>query len=786
MKRIFLILIFACLCLSAYASGDWKGRVLDENGQPLPYATVALLSSGDSTLVAGTTSSQDGSYKLLTSRQSGILMVSMVGYRTQYLKPEQDCILTMQPDVSSLTAATAVATMPKVRLTGEGMRTSVRGSVLENVGTAKNVLEKTPGIIKTADGLEVIGKGKPLIYINGHRMTDEGELDRLQSTDIQSVEVITNPGAQYDASVMSVVRIRTYRRDGEGFGYTASLYDSQSLSPMTFNDPSANLNMNYRLRNVDFFGGFDASHMSSVQKSDLTNRVLASPECTSTNEILAYANTRSYEFNGGVNWQFADNHSAGFKLDYTTVPYRNFSNEMTSRTFLGGELFDVTDTRGLTTNGEKSPRHFNTNLYYNGQIGKLGIDFNSDYYTLYNSEFADIRETSDMREDARINTATITGSSLWAAKLVLSYPIWKGQLQAGTEETFTRNSDDYEISGTELPGSSSTVREGNCAAFATYAFVLPKVGQFSAGVRYEHVDYSYAEKGGEGDFTRKYDNLFPTFAYATQLGPVSLLLNYSEKTRRPGFSMLSNAIQYNSRYILQSGNAALQPQTVNDLSLMANCKWLTFTADWSRTRDAMMTWSERYNDEGVVMVRPINMQNPFDTYVCYLNASPTIGIWSLNYTAGLFCQRFNVDAPDPREPSGVRTLSFNDNPIGYLYMANVLKLKGGWQLEFGCNISTPGYQQNILSTNTYCDINAAIQKSFLRDGALVVRLSGSDLAGLGCNNLSTDFGSVFLDQNNVFDTQRITLSVRYSFNTARSKYKGTGSGQDAISRLGSK
>lgn len=241
MIRLLVTLILAGFSLCSYASGDWKGKILDENGQALPYATVALLKNADSTLVTGITSAADGSFKLVTSKQSGMLMVSMIGYKTLYVKPEQDCVLKLSPDVTSLGAATALATLPKTKLTDEGLRTSVRGSVLENIGTAEDVLEKTPGIIKTRDGIQVLGKGSPLIFINGRKMVDATELGRIQGNDIQSVEVITNPGAQYDASVSSVVRIRTIRRDGEGFGFNAALYDGQSLRVRDFNDPSANI-----------------------------------------------------------------------------------------------------------------------------------------------------------------------------------------------------------------------------------------------------------------------------------------------------------------------------------------------------------------------------------------------------------------------------------------------------------------------------------------------------------------------------------------------------------------
>ena len=87
-----------------------------------------------------------------------------------------------------------------------------------------------------------------------------------------------------------------------------------------------------------------------------------------------------------------------------------------------------------------------------------------------------------------------------------------------------------------------------------------------------------------------------------------------------------------------------------------------------------------------------------------------------------------------------------------------------------------------MITNHYLDISAAIQKSLLND-SLVIRLSGTDLTGLGYNNIHTDLTHYRLTQSVKMDTQRVTLSIRYRFNTVESKYKGTGAGKDVRDRM---
>ncbi len=786
-KRTVLAALCIISCLTSFAknSQDWKGKVLDENGEPLPYVNVALLAASDSTVLGGTTTDLDGTFTIATDRKDGIIMAAMIGYRTQYLKPSDGLTIQLEPETEFLQSAVATAVMPKTKLTGEGLQTSVRGSVLENAGNALDVLGKTPGMIKNQDGLEVIGKGSPLIYINGHKVTDSGELERLQSNEIQSIEVITNPGAQYSASVRSVVRIRTIKRQGEGFGFNATLADAQSLRIAENNDPSFNIDANYRKNNVDIFAGTNAARFTHRQTSDeLSTETIGSPTYRSDGWLINDIEQKYVYGNAGLNWQIADNHSVGVKAEYGRTLSLDQNQRLYTDMTRDGSPYDETTTLGTYHIGDKAPNSLAANAYYNGQAGKLGIDLNVDLYKQNSSETSHITEINEMtKEENVLDTENGSNSDLYASKLVFSYSIWQGQLQFGTEETFSRISDHYSITGASIAPSESKVSEDNIAAFASYAFVLPKFGQISAGLRYEHVNYSFTDVLGSSTDNRKYDNLFPSLSVAGQLGKVQVMASYSAKTSRPGFNLLSSAVRYNSKFIIQSGNPALQPQTINDANVMTSWKWLTFVADYSRMDDVVSSWSERFNDEGMIIVKPRNLDRPVRTLATYVVATPTIKNFNMNYTVGVQQQWLTMDIPDPREADGIRTASFNDKPMFIAQLQNTYTTHNGWQFELGSEIHSRGYSANVMVTNIFFYLNAAIQKSLLKDNSLVLRLSGADLAGLGLSNAYADYGSHFIRQSNRMDNQRVTLSVRYRFNSAQSKYKGTGAGKDAISRM---
>ncbi len=796
MKRLLSLFVFATVAFPVLAKEDWKGRVVDEKGEPVAYANVAVLSKADSTVVCGVVTQEDGTFNIVTSETDGIMMVAMLGYKTVYLAPVDGAVITLADDTQTLEGAVASAVMPKTKLTGEGLQTNVRGSVLENAGTANDVLSKTPGLIKGQNGLEVIGKGSPLVYINGRRVTDSSELDRLQSNEIQSVEVITNPGAQYDATVRAVVRIRTIRRQGDGFSFNLNASDAQSLRWAKGNDPFGAINVNYRTGGLDFFGGVNYARNTSRQESYLEKqtfgRTAAGDDWLFENKgtlLNEYIGSTIYG-NAGVNWQMADNHFLGGKVEWGRHLTYSVHTEVNDNVFENGTLVDKLTTMSDDTMGEWTPYNLGANLYYNGlAAGKLGIDINLDYYGTDDSSMSVSMETSDMTHNAAIQSGSTNAGRMYAAKAVLSYPVWKGQLQAGTEETFSRRTDNYSVDGIDIPASKATVKEDNIAGFASYGCYLPKVGQFSAGVRYEWVHYAYEDAVTPANIlSRAYGNWFPNVSYAGVIGaqsgsPVQVMLNYSAKTSRPHYGNLSSAIRYNSRYIWQSGNSRLQPEMSHNIGLSAVWKFITFMANYTRTDDAIVTWSAPYGADGVVLVRPRNIETPFRMMSAYVSLTPTVGPWNMNYTLGILPQWFTINAPDPREASGIRVTTFNGKPIFFAQLFNTFTVKGGWQFELGSVFMSPGYSRNLYMTNWFVDLTVAVQKTLLRDGSLVVRLEGADLTRNAFFSPYSDFGSHTIMQTNLLDMQKVKLSVRYNFNTAQSKYRGTGAGADSKARM---
>ena len=668
--------------------------------------------------------------------------------------------------------------LPNTRLKGDALVTKVSGSVLEKAGTAEDVLRKVPGMIRKGDGLEVIGRGAPIYYINGRRVRDLDELKRLMSDEIANVEVITNPGAMYDATVSSVVRIKTVRRQGDGFSFNTFAKTEQSLHTGK-NDPEAQINVNYRYKGADFFASVKEWQYRTHQWSDLGQ--ITTDRKTGA-EIFKYEGNFEHEWqgvgthvNGGFNWQINDNHSLGAKVDYAVSTKANTDELLNMQKWDRGSLVE-----SVRSNGRKwseNPDNVLVNAYYNGNVGKLNIDFNTDMFFSHDNDHQLMKEQAS-NDNKDVEAVTSSSNNMVATKLVLSYPVWKGKLMAGTEETFVSRDNTNESTGTGLPNSLAKVKDNTYAGFVQYGFSLDQNTNFNVGVRFEHAYFDYKDLlDASGNLNRSYNNVFPSASMSTAFGKVRLALAYSSYTQRPSFWQLSSAMNYHKRYVYQQGNPKLKPSIEHNVSLTAMFNMFTFGVAYSRNIDLACDWSEQVNDDGMIRITYRNIDKPQNKLNIYAVATKTWGCFTPSWTVAFVKQWLTLDFDNGRR-------SFN-KPMWVFNANNAFRLGKSWQVELNSEFHSKAKYSNVELINNYWSVETAVQKSFLKNNALTLRLSWQDMFRKGNNDVYVYYGSYSIHQTNQMDYNRLILTVRYNFNPARSKYKGTGAGRDARNRIGS-
>ena len=684
------------------------------------------------------------------------------------------------------------SSLPKTRLKGNSMVTRIKGSVLAQSGTAKEMLAKVPGMTLKGEDLEVLGKGTPIFYINGRKMHDKEELKRLRSEEIASVEVITNPGAQYDATISSVVRIKTIRHEGDGFGFDLNTGFNQDLR-FGESDPNAQLNLRYRHNNLDLFGMVNYwKYDRTTLFHDIQSNYL--PTDRGIKSIIQESHSRNHfknngiDYNLGFNWQIAENHSVGARIQRNDR--FNATTDLMVETDVEHRFLD-TQERQKEHNSSIQDEHHHTyynwegNAYYNGQVDKLGIDLNVDFLTDKTVVNNHINELVNHTDHHAMEQDNSTFTRLWASKLVLTYPVWKGQLEAGTELSFVTRNNSSSITNYPLPASDSKVKENNIAAFVAYSFNLEKLGNFSAGLRYEHVGFDYTDHlDAANNMTRYQDEFFPSLSWAKQFGPVQTSLAYSFKTIRPYYNKLSDHITYINSYTLLQGDPTLKNATMQEVSLNARYKWLNLFAAYERRDNTLSQLPYAYGNEGIIMLKHINLNDPVRNLAVFLSANPTFGVWSPNWTVGGQKYWNTMEFDDPRSETGKVKETYT-KPIFFIDLNNTFRLPHRWQLEANMNIMTKGDVINFRMQSTSYNLGFVVQKCWLKNDALCLRASINDVLQRSNQTVHMDCGGYQMTENAVRSNHRLNITLRYTFNASKSKYKGTGAGQAERQRMSS-
>ena len=773
-KKVFFT---TALCLSTMTSmmaQNITGKVVDAKGEPLAFANVVLLNRQDSAFVKGAVSGEDGRFSIDSSCNGGIIKVTSVGYKTicKDCTGENVGVITIEEDSKMLGEVVVKSSLPKTILKNGGMTTTIAGSVLEKAGTMENLLDRIPNVSAQNGSIKVFGRGEPVIYINGRQMRDKSELDRLHSDNIKSVEVITNPGARYAASTKAVIRITTKKMQGEGFGFDASTtgeYDEKK----NFGGFSQ-LNMSYRKNGLELGAYAFGARQYQPDDKDLQQKTFLDKTWNQKGEIRQTGIIEAMNFRLDASYQLDANNSIGANFGFLRNPKESWDGNMNTSIWQNEEQ---TESSNSQADFFKQKSTLSSNVYYVGKIGKLNIDFNTDWLWSKNNENDITKELyQEVGKDAQSQTAhslTDKNYHLLASKLVFSYPLLGGELSLGGEYSNTHRTSKYQMMPTNLVSDDNNrITESMTSSFLTYSRDFGDLS-FEAGMRYEYIDFNYYEYGkympGQ---SKSYGNWFPSLSLSIPVGKVQMQLNYAADINRPSYHNLRSGIQYDNRYTYETGNPFLVSQISRNLNYELAYKWLTFDMTYSHTSHPIMPSVETYKDNPAIgLMKPVN-ENAYNDLEASINLRPSFGIWHPSFTASVDKQWFNMETHDGK--------SLN-KPMASFRFNNTFNTKLGmftWMMSY----ITKGHEQNqYLYKPMFCT-NVSVYKACLIN-RLSFQLFIYDLFGTNDSHMIAHFGKIKEMVYDGLSTSKVSLTIRYKFNTTRSKYKGTGAGQEQKNRM---
>lgn len=765
------------LCFSAITpmmAQDIKGKIVDEKGEPLAFANVVLLNRQDSAFVKGVVSGEDGHFAIDSACNNGIIKVTSVGYKTAWKNctGENAGVIKMVANSKVLGEVVVKSSLPKTILKNGGMTTTVAGSVLEKAGTMEHLLDRIPNVSAQNGNINVFGRGEPIIYINGRQMRDRSELDRLSSDNIKSVEVIANPGARYAASTKAVIRITTKKILGDGFGFDATTegsYDEKKNA-----GGYARLNLYYRRNGLELGAYAYSSKQSSPDEKDLQQMTYLDKTLNQQDRTRWKNKTETFSSRLNASYQFDDNNSLGASISFLRNPKLQTDGK-TEGSVLRDEVLTETYTSIRSEFGQNS--NWSSNVYYVGKVGKMGIDFNTDWFWSKGNNKNNIdehyQEVNSEIQNQLVNSTTSKYNRLIASKMVLSYPLFGGDLSVGGEYSFTNRNTNYAIIPNTLADNViDRIKEGMASAFVTYNRDFGKLNM-EAGLRYENVDFKYYDDGQYmAEQSKTYGEWFPSLSLSMPIGNVQMQLSYAADINRPNYWVLRSGVQYSNHYTYETGNPFLVSEISRNTSYDLAYKWLTFNLTYEHVSDPIYQTVEMYKDNATIgLMRMINGKS-YNNVTSTLNLQPTFGIWHPMLSAMVEKQWFELETRDGR---------YLNKPVAMFRFNNTFDTK--WAMfSVMMTYITKGYEENHYIYKPMFNTDLSIYKGFMKD-CLTLQLYVSDVFGTNDSHIIGKYGKLKETVFDEFSTSKISLTVRYKFNTTRSKYKGTGAGDSQKNRM---
>ena len=746
----------------------YKGRIVDERGNAAEYATIALLSPIDSTIVGHGVSNENGSFVIPCNSRKVLARITYIGYKTVnriYNNTEMG-IIKLQPKTMIVKGVVVKGDRPQYKMLSGGMEVAVEHTLLSKMANTFEVLSLLPRVSVDGQKISVFGKGAPIIYINNKRVHDNNEIVNITPNNIKSISVITSPGAEYDAEVESVIRIQTKERRANGFSLRADAYGKYNKWMSDYELISTS----YQTKKIEIANSIWTMGTHDGEDNNLITDIYL-PDKHYYNDQLIHldTNNRFLSEKLSADYSLNDSNSIGGSYRYYGM-FKGRTNSVSRQdVLLNGMAHGSIDQ-------EEVMKPFlslhQADIYYVGKVGHVGVDFNATYYAVKNRRNDKCFESSKELGYQEVHSSNRQNSDMWAGKLVVNIPLWKGNMSVGTEMSKTDSHGTFLNEEQLVPSTKTDIHERNIAGFAQYGLVLNK-WTVGLGVRYENIVRDYLSDGvKQDDVSRKYNNFFPNLSVSWNKGNWNWQLNVNEKIHRPSYRQLGNFMQFDNRFLYEGGNPTLQPEKVFNVETMMLYKWLNVSVGYKYLKDVMEWTKYIYPGKEFAYNTSLNFDHKQLLYAS-VHVSPKFGIfrpmWGFYYNQQFF---------DTRKYGASKALS---KPLLSCSLNNSFALSETMNAAISLNASTTHADGFLMMKSGY-SVNLQFDKSFA-NRTWIIYLSANDIFktakerwtmyGLGAGTTKDCYNY----------TRNISLQVTYNFNAKRSKYKGTGAGNEEKSRL---
>lgn len=744
----------------------------------MSFANVLLMKSADSTLVKGALTSESGTFELKEiPGGSYYIQASFVGFQPASSATFQVNSNTTVPDIflsegEELGEVVVQAKKPLFTQKVDRLVINVENSIVSSGGTALEVLERSPGVVvnRQNNAISVVGKDGVVVMINGKTSyvpasTLVQMLDGMSADNIESIELITTPPANFDAEGNAgFINIVLKKNADLGLNGSYSLSAGYGDGVVT-ND---NINFNFRKNNFNLFGGYSFRLDKRAQIFKTSREYMQDGDLASTSSVTDRDRTqRNHNVRLGADYQISEKTIMGVIL---TAFDNRWSMDAVNNSVdrLNGDPIGFVELLNTEVNQLK---HFGANYnvkhnftddeFISMDLDYLFYEFNNP--TDYTNSFFDgnnmFIETSLLRSRKETPLTTLVGKLDYSKKINDELKFELGV--KGTKSDFENDvSVEDLVKGVWIFDPTltnfSVLDETILAAYTAADYTIDDKTSLKAGVRYEHTD-SQLDTDTQGTVVdRQYGLWFPSvFLNRQWTDEFSMNLSYSKRITRPTFNDLAPFVIFFEPNTFISGNASLQPAISNAFKYDINFKNYFLSFGYTNEDASIANFQERIDPEtGRLIFEAANLDY-IRTFSIIAGIPVKLTEWwrtqnNLTYVRQKV-RSFYLGTPVEQE-LGIFSVNSTQS----------FKVSDSFSMELSGFYNGPGFFGNALYEEVY-GVNFGVQNKF-SDKWGTLKFSINDVLD------SVEFrgGTKLPEQNivtqNLFDFSNRTFSITYTRN----------------------
>ncbi|MFI5157796.1 MAG: TonB-dependent receptor domain-containing protein, partial [Sphingobacteriales bacterium] len=781
-------------------SSKIKGILEDAQSKPVDYASVSLLNTKDSTTVMGTLSTEAGEYHFDNIKHGTyIVKATVVGYENasshpftvnDSLKTILVPVLKMKTSNRNLNTVVITATKPAIEHLADRTVVNVAGTVLAAGNTAMDILERAPGVsVDKDDNISLKGKQGVTVMINDKLtyLSAQQLATLLRSTDgntIQSIELIPNPSAKYDAAGNSgIINIKLKKNSQSGTN--GSIVTTGGLG--AYPNDNSTLTLNHKQGNVNIFGSLTHGDYQQGRNLNIMRTVTDGTASTYFNQYNYMEHDSHWNnYRLGADYDISPKNTIGFLVNGYINTEQDDNRDNTSIGSTSSTVDSIQRTPGLF---DQSYKNFALNLNDRYKIDTLGqeLGIDLDYSKFTNNSrnsyitsflFPDGTEQHPMQYLQEQTPSTI---DIHTAKADYAKPLTKTlKLEVGAKLSDVKTDNNLEAqtlqNGEYLNDTTRTNRfiyEEKIDAGYINLNKTYKNTSIQLGVRGEYTSSRGDLVTTDSIVSRKYFNLFPSaFISHTINDKNEMSFSYSRRIDRPNYEDLNPFIYYLDQYTYQKGNPFLKPQYTNNFELdYTYNKTINVSLNYSHTNNAITEIILTDVKKKATYQTNTNLQTQ-NSYNIDINSPFTISKWwTGNIEGNLFYLKFKSDS--------LFGGNLNDGQLAYMFKTTQTFTFAGFKAELYSRYNS-ALTYGIYHIRPRYSTDAGISRSF-NDKKVNIKFAVSDIFNTNRNDLSANYSSddFVIHQKGQSRIARLTLTYNFGNNKIKMHEHKSGAEDEA-------